>query len=76
MRSNEYVYEDHTVYVIFKGSLTSAFIWDNDGVQACGNAKQHTDDDYSEAVGEDLAIARAYTRYFRKLEKLLVKATT
>lgn len=74
MRTNEYIYEDHSVFVTFNGPITSAFIWDNDGVQACGNAKQHADDDYSEAIGEDLAITRAYMRYFRKIEKQLVKS--
>lgn len=75
MRTNEYVYEDHTVFVAFKGSITTAVVWDKEGNQACGNAKQHPDDLYSETFGEDLAVARAYLRFFRKLEKRLVKAT-
>lgn len=75
MRSNKYVSESETVLVTFKGPITTAEIWDRRGNYACGNAKHHPDDDYTETFGEALAVARASYRYFKKMEKKLIKST-
>jgi hypothetical protein len=75
MRSNKYVSENETVLVTFSGPITTAEIWDRKGIYARGNAKYNPEDDYTESFGQALALARATSRYFRKVEKKLVRST-
>jgi hypothetical protein len=75
MRNNFYSTEHETIRVQFNGEVTTVEIIDNNGVAARGHAKHNPADSYSESFGQALALARASNRYFRKIEKRLVKET-
>jgi hypothetical protein len=75
MKQNKYVRENHDIIVTFSDDITTAEIWDRQGNYARGNSKHHPDDSYVERFGQRLALARAYSRYYRKIEKQLVRST-
>ena len=74
MPSRYYVDEDTITTVIFDGPVTSVTIF-GDNIHARGNAKHDPADKYSETFGENLATARAQSRYARKVERRLVRST-
>ena len=75
MKQNKYTDDWGSMIVTFKGDITTAEFWDKHGNYARGSAKYHPDDRYTENFGQALAIARASYRYFKKIEKKLVKST-
>ena len=75
MRSITYDTDHETIVVSFNGPLTTVEIYDDAGIRACGHAKQHPDDNFSDEFGKALALSRASHRYFRKIEKRLVRST-
>jgi len=75
MRIAKYMNENETIKVMFNGPLTTVEIVDVRGVYARGHAKHNVEDDYTESFGQALALSRASARYFRKIEKQLVKST-
>jgi hypothetical protein len=75
MKVNKYTHEKLDIIIKFAGDITTAEIWDTAGNYARGSAKYHPDDRYSENFGHDLALCRASYRYFKKIEKKLVRST-
>lgn len=75
MRTKMYLDDDLSTVVTFDGAITSATVYDNDGVYARGNAKHNPADDYSATFGELLAVTRARGRYARKVERNLIRST-
>lgn len=75
MRTNFYSSDNETIRVEFNGEITTVEIMDSAGTVARGHAKHNPADDYSEQFGQALALSRASSRYFRKIEKRLVKGT-
>lgn len=79
-RRKMYDTTDYTVHVWFDGDITRAEV---NGiapdypkytiVHATAVAKRHADDDYSQRIGEQLAVSRAMQRYYRKIERLALK---
>ena len=72
MRTHLYQANNRTISVFFNGGLTTAVMSDNEGNIAKGHALHQPDDAYDRKFGEKLAIVRAYSRYFRKVEKKLI----
>lgn len=65
-------YSDSTVdvHVSWNGGLTTATVSHYlTGLTARAHAKHYKDDVYSQAVGSDLAIARAKARLYTKVQK-------
>lgn len=78
MASKTNVYDDGTAsYVVFEGSITSAFFWEveNPTFMGKGHAKLSEPDTYDRTFGERLALARAKARFYRKAEKRAVRST-
>jgi hypothetical protein len=75
MRSITCETEHGSICVTFKGDLVSATYSDVNGITATGHALYHPDDVYSDTFGLNLAVARASSRYFRKIEKQLIRGT-
>lgn len=75
MKTAFYDSENEEVYIEFNGRLTTAIIRDRNGVTARGHALHSSPDDYSESFGQALALSRATSRYFKKVEKKLVRGT-
>jgi hypothetical protein len=68
--------DDLVITITFEGPLTTAEIDDlENGLYSTGHAKHHPDDVYSLEFGQKLAVARAAYRYYRKIEKRLVRTT-
>lgn len=75
MRTDRYSDENESIIVKYMGDITTVEIYDRHGNYARGSAKYHPDDRYTEDFGKALALARASQRYFKKIEKQLVKST-
>lgn len=76
MAINEMYYSTDTedVTVIFNGALTTAWVTHNlSGLTAKAHAKHHEEDVYNQVYGSDLAIARAKSRLYNKIQKRLTK---
>ena len=62
------------VSVTWRGALTTAFVYHNlTGIYAKGHAKHFEEDQYSQTVGSDLAVARAKSRLYSKISKHIAK---
>jgi len=75
MQSLSWTTDTQEITASFNGSLITVLITDIDNIRGRGNALQHPDDAFDMVFGIKLALARASSRYFKKLEKALVKET-
>lgn len=64
---------DTSVY--FNGVITTALVYDHlTGISAKGHARHNEADEYDQDVGLTLAVSRAMSRLYRKIEKWAVKS--
>lgn len=70
------VYDEGLVLnVSFEGDLTHAYVYDVDrGVYAAGHARLAEGDKYSQKIGERIASSRAWQRYYKKVEKKIIRS--
>jgi hypothetical protein len=68
--------DEITTTVYFNGGLTTAYAYDSvTGLLAKGHALHNLDDEYNWQTGFDLAVVRAKSRLYRKIEKEIVRST-
>ena len=61
--------------VYFDGDLTSAYVYDTENnVYSAGHARLATGDRYSQATGERISSFRAWQRYYKKMEKKVIRS--